>query len=221
MSLPQRELQSTVAAYLAAERETEERNEYLDGFIYRMAGESPEHGAICTNLTASLHTQLLGTPCQVFSKDTKVRSGPLPERFNSTKGLFSYPDVVVVCGKLQLLDEHRDVLLNPTIIIEVTSPTTEQFDRTEKWMRYQRWLPTLSDYILVAQTRPVIEHYQRAEENRWTYTAVSESGSLLIPSIECRLVLAEVYDRVEFPAPIELEASDQFVESEWRCPDPS
>ncbi|MBI3422890.1 MAG: Uma2 family endonuclease [Acidobacteria bacterium] len=84
-----------------------------------------------TNLTRVISTQLLGTPCQVFSKDTKVRSGPLPERFNSTKGLFSYPDVVVVCGKLQLLDEHRDVLLNPTVIIEVTSPTTEHFDRTE------------------------------------------------------------------------------------------
>lgn len=213
MSLPQRELQFTVAAYLTAERETEERNEYLDGFIYRMAGESPEHGAICTNLTASLHTQLLGTPCQVFSKDTKVRSGPLPERFNSTKGLFSYPDVVVVCGKLQLLDEHRDVLLNPTVIIEVTSPTTEQFDRTEKWMRYQRWLPTLSDYILVAQTRPVIEHYQRESEERWTYTAVSETGSLLIPSIKCRLELAEVYDRVEFlPPAYDDDASETIQE---------
>lgn len=214
MSLPQRELQFTVAEYLAAERETEERNEYLDGLIYRMAGESPEHGAICSNLTASLHTQLRGTPCQVFSKDTKVRSGPLPERLHSTKGLYSYPDVLVVCGKLQLLDEHRDVLLNPTVIIEVASPTTEHFDRTEKWMRYQRWLPTLSDYILVAQTRPVIEHYQRAADNHWTYTAISEMGSLFIPSIECTLVLAEVYDRVEFPPPNETDDIDHPTQNQ-------
>ncbi len=214
MSLPQRELQFTVAEYLAAERETEERNEYLDGFIYRMAGESPEHGTICSNLAGQLYLQLRGKPCQYFSKDTKVRSGPLPERLHSTKGLYSYPDLLVVCGKLQLLDEHRDVLLNPIVIIEVTSPTTEHFDRTEKWMRYQRWLPTLSDYILVAQTRPVIEQYQRAADNRWTYSAVSETGSLFIASIECTLELAEVYDRVEFPPPNEDEDIDHLLRNQ-------
>lgn len=84
------------------------------------------------------------------------------------------------------------MITNPAIIIEIVSPATEHFDRVEKWLRYQRWLPTLSDYILVAQTRPVIEHYQRESEARWAYTAVSESGSLLIPSIECTLVVCEV-----------------------------
>ncbi len=200
MSVALRELQFTAAEYLAAERETDERNEYLDGYVYRMAGESPEHGAICTNLTASLHGQLLGKPCQAFSKDTKVRSGPLPERLHSTKGLYSYPDLVVVCGKLQFLDENRDVLLNPTVIIEVSSPTTEHFDRGEKWMRYQHWLPTLTDYVIVAQTRPAIDHYQRAEGNSWLYMGISETGSLHIPSIKCTLVLSEVYDRIEFPS---------------------
>ena len=200
MSVPLRELQFTAAQYLAAERETDERNEYLDGYIYRMAGESPEHGAICTNIAGQLYLQLRGKPCQAFIKDTKVRSGPLPAPLNTTKGLFSYPDIVVVCGKLQFLDEHRDVLLNPTVIIEVSSPTTEHFDRGEKWMRYQRWLPSMSEFIIVAQTRPAIDHYQRAEGSSWRYMGISEAGSLYVPSIECTLVLSEVYDRIEFPS---------------------
>ena len=200
MSVPLRELQFTTAEYLAAERDTDERNEYLDGYIHRMAGESPEHGTICANLGGLLFQQLRGKPCRHFTKDTKVRSGPLPERLHSTKGLYSYPDLIVVCGKLQFLDEHRDVLLNPTVIIEVSSPTTEHFDRGEKWMRYQRWLPTMSEFIIVAQNRPAIELYQRAEGNSWRYMGISEAGSLYIPSIECTLVLSEVYDRIEFPS---------------------
>ena len=118
----------TVAEYLALERESEERYEYLDGEIYLKAGESPEHGAICMNLSASLGSQLRGTPCQAFSKDTKVRSGRAPLAGHTTKGMFSYPDLLAVCGDLQFHDQFRDVLLNPAVIIEVLSDSTEAFD---------------------------------------------------------------------------------------------
>jgi putative restriction endonuclease len=102
MSLPQTQTLHTVEEYLAIERKSEERHEYLDGLIYAMAGESPEHGIVCVNLTRTVSTQLLGTPCQVFAKDLKVRSGPDPKSRRVTKGLFSYADLVVVCGELQV-----------------------------------------------------------------------------------------------------------------------
>ena len=111
------------------------------------------------NLSISLGLQLRGTPCRAFSKDTKVRCGPY--RSHTREGLYAYPDLVVVCGPSQYHDQAQDVLLNPTVIVEVLSPSTEAFDRGDKFHRYRRWLPTLTDYVLVAQDRPVIDHYQR------------------------------------------------------------
>ena len=128
MSLPQSQIRYTEDQYLSIEREADERHEYIDGQIYVMVGESPERGAICTNLTAEIALQLRGTPCQAFAKDMRVRSGPLPRRLYSQKGLHSYPDLVIVCGEMQFLDENRDVIINPKVIIEVASPSTEAFD---------------------------------------------------------------------------------------------
>ena len=210
MSLPQTEVTYSVEEYLALERESEERHEYLDGVVYEMAGESPAHGAICVNLVGQLYNQLRGGPCQLFTKDMKVRSGPAPRPGRSRKGLFSYPDLVVVCGEMQFHDEHQDVLTNPTVIVEVLSPATEFSDRSDKWVRYQTWLPTLTDYILVSQFRPLIEHYRRQPEGQWIYTPASGlEGSLRIDSINCTLPLAEVYDRVVFPPEDELIADDE------------
>jgi len=200
MTLARTQLFFTVEEYLALERKAEERHEYLDGQIYAMAGESPEHADICTNLTRIISTQLLGSPCRVRSKDTKVRSGPVPNRRPMTKGLFSYPDIVVICGEPQYHDEHRDVILNPTVIIEVLSESTEAFDRGEKFLRYQTWNPTLTDYLLVSQTSPIIEHYVRQADGGWSYYIYQGlEQSLSITSIDCTLRLAEVYDRVVFP----------------------
>jgi Uma2 family endonuclease len=123
----------TIDEYLALERSEEERHEYLDGCVYAMAGESPDHGRICVNLVSSLLPQLRGTPCEAFVKDTKVRCGPTPRLGQSMQGLFAYPDLVVVCGALQFHDQARDVLLNPTVIVEVLSPSTEAFDRARSF----------------------------------------------------------------------------------------
>lgn len=200
MATPESKLIYTIEDYLAIERATDERHEYLDGQIYMMAGESPEHGAICTNLIIELGLQLKGTSCQAFAKDTKVRSGPLPQRRSTTKGLFSYPDLVVVCGELQFHDEQRDVLVNPKVIIEVLSPATEAFDSGEKFRRYQIWNLTLSDYLLVAQNEPVISHYIRQADGGWSYYIYQGLAERVpIQSIGCTLRLAEVYDRIIFP----------------------
>ena len=200
MSLPQASELYSEEEYLALEREAEERHEYLDGEIYAMAGESPEHGAICVNLTRIISTQLLGTRCQAFSKDMKVRSGPAPRPGYGPKGLYSYPDLLIVCGALKFMGERRDVLLNPTVIIEVLSNATEAFDRGEKWTRYQTWLPELSDYLMVSQSKPQVEHYRRREGGGWFYSLVRgpEEG-LRLDSVGCTLQLSDVYDRVEFP----------------------
>ena len=189
----------TIDAYLALERTEEERHEYLDGCVYAMAGESPDHGRICVNLTRRLAAQLDGSGCEVFSKDLKVRCGPLPRPGGSLQGLFAYPDLVVVCGALQFHDQARDVLLNPRVIVEVLSPSTEAFDRGEKFRRYRTWLPTLSDYMLVAQESPLIDHYHRQEEGTWTLHALEGlQAHLHLETIGCTVPLAEVYDRIVF-----------------------
>jgi Uma2 family endonuclease len=201
MSLPQSHISYSTEEYLVIERGAAERHEYLDGHVYAMAGESPEHGTICTNIGGQLYNQLRGKDCQAFSKDMKVRSGPNPLSDRALKGLFSYPDLIVVCGELRFTDEYRDVLLNPTIIIEVLSPTTEALDRGEKWVRYQSWLPDLSDYFLVSQSKPQVEHYQRQVSGEWLYSLISDlEGKLHLASTECTLQLTEIYDRIRFPA---------------------
>jgi len=201
MSLPQSQIRYTEDQYLSIEREADERHEYIDGQIYVMVGESPERGAICTNLTAEIALQLRGTPCQAFAKDMRVRSGPLPRRRYSQKGLYSYPDLVIVYGEVQFLDKNRDVLINPKVIIEVSSPTTEAFDHSEKFRRYRTFNPSLTDYLIVAQNRPSVEHFSRQENGLWVIAAsvVELSESVHIASVDCALPLVEVYDRVEFP----------------------
>lgn len=201
MSLPHSHPRYSVEEYLSLERESEERHEYLDGQIYAMVGESPEHGIICTNISGQLYSQLRGRPCQAFSKDMKVRSGSAPRSGRTQKGLYSYPDLLVVCGELKFHDKHQDVLLNPVLIIEVLSPTTEAFDRGEKWARYQTWLPELSDYLLVSQSKPRVEHYHRQAGGEWLYSLVNGlEESLNLHSVDCTLQLIDVYDRIAFPA---------------------
>ena len=199
MSLPRSEIGFSIDEYLAIDRASEKRYEYLDGEIYAMAGESPAHGDICTNLTWLLHGQLKDGPCHLFSKDTKVRSGPTP-KLRRKEGLFSYPDIVVVCEEMRFHDEHQDVLLNPCVIIEVASPNTEEFDRGDKWLRYQKWLPELTDYLMVAQARPQVERYSRRPDVQWVYSVTNElAESVYLESINCTLKLSDIYARVVFP----------------------
>jgi Uma2 family endonuclease len=181
------------------ERASAERHLYLDGETYAMAGESGEHGDISANTLASLVFQLKGKPCRARTKDTKVRSGMIPLSGQSAAGMFSYPDILVICGEPEYHDAFEDVILNPKVIIEVLSPSTEAFDRGEKFTRYQTWNPTLSDYILVSQDRAQIEQFTLCEDGKWTYQRhVGLDASISIASIRCELKLVDVYDRVVF-----------------------
>jgi Uma2 family endonuclease len=199
MATRKTEFVHTIQEFLALERESEERHEYIDGYIYAMAGESPEHGEICANLSGIIVPQLSSTKCRARIKDTKVRSGPKPKSSRSRKGMFSYPDLLVVCGEMRFHDEHGDVLLNPTVIIEVLSKSTEKFDRGEKFFRYQTWNPSLTDYLLVSQNEPLIGHYVRQLDGSWSLNFYYElEQSLTIESIRCTLPLAKVYERVSF-----------------------
>ena len=201
MALAKEKIALTVEEYLASERASVERHEYLDGLVYAMAGESPTHGTICTNLISEVRVQLKGTPCQAWSKDCKVRSGPVLDP-RDRKGLFSYPDLVVFCEEPSFHDAHRDVLTNPVVIIEVLSPSTEVFDRGEKFARLRNWNPSLLDYLLVSQSSPLVEQFTRREDGSWLYRFGEDlSASLSIESIGCTLRLAEVYDRIVFPLP--------------------
>ncbi|HZZ77729.1 MAG TPA: Uma2 family endonuclease [Gemmataceae bacterium] len=200
MAAPKLEPRYTVDEYLTMERAAIERHVYLDGEIFAMAGESIPHGTISVNIVVSLGTQLKGTPCQAFTKDIKVRSGPIPETGRSRKGLFSYPDVLVVCGEHEFHDAHKDVLLNPKVIIEILSESTEAFDRGEKFTRLQKHNPSLTDYILVSQLGPQIEQFSRQKNADWSYHLhEGMESSVPIASIGCTLKFADVYDRVQFP----------------------
>lgn len=204
MAFPKTKFVYTIENYLNIDRSEDERYEYLDGEIYLMAGESDAHGDISTNLIGILYNNLKGTNCRARAKDTKVRSGSLPQKPRSTKGMFSYPDVVVICGEPQYLDEHRDVILNPSVIFEVLSESTEQFDRGEKFLRYGNWNPTLTDYVLISQDKPLVEHYIRQADGGWTLYRYSDlDADFTVETINCRFKLADIFDRVEFPPEIE------------------
>lgn len=186
ISLPQALPVFTPEAYLSLERVSEIRHEYLDGFVYAMAGESPEHSTICFNLAVIVGSQLIDKPCRGFSPNMKIRT--------DESGMYAYPDLTVVCGEPLFHDERRDVLVNPTVIFEVLSPSTEAYDRGEKFLRYRTHLATLKDYILITQSKPFIEHFSRQQDGAWLYTATSGlSESLALASIDCRLPLEEVY----------------------------
>lgn len=176
--------------YLAAERLSDYRSEYLDGDVYPMTGGSVSHILITGNLILELGTQLKARPCRVFPTDLKVR---MPD---SRK--FFYPDVTVVCDNLKFHDDRRDIILNPTIIVEVLSPSTEAFDRGAKFRSYQT-VESLKEYVLVAQDKPLVEQFVKNGDGTWKYrTAEGLESSLALPSIECTLNLSAVYDKVDF-----------------------
>ena len=178
--------------YLAIERQAEHKSEYVDGEAVAMAGASFTHNLIVANVVGSLWGRLRGTPCAVVPSDLKVQA---------TTKLY-YPDVTVVCGEPRFLDDTQDVLLNPTLIVEVLSEATKNFDRGEKFMRY-RHVESLRDYVLIAQNEAHVEHFRRQEEV-WVLAETRDpAGRLVLGSIECDLPLGEVYDRVRLPATAE------------------
>ncbi len=197
MGLPKSNL--TEDEYLAIERAAVDRHIYVDGEIFAMAGESSKHGDITANAFASLHNQLDDSPCRARVANTRVRSGPMPKSPRRPAGLYSYPDIVVICDEPEYLDDFQDFILNPKVIVETLSESTEAFDRGEKLRRYQKYNPTLTDYILISQLRPQMEHFHRERDGTWRYTIHEGPKAVVkIESIKCRLKAADVYKRIKF-----------------------
>jgi len=177
----------SVEEYLAADRTAESKSEYYDGVVYAMSGASLRHNLIVTNLITTLKNGLRGGKCRVYPSDLRV-STPSRRRY-------FYPDVTVVCGSAQTADERNDILLNPTLLIEVLSDSTAACDRGRKFLSYQT-IPSLKEYLLVAQDEPRIECYRRQTEG-WLYTQVfSPEAAVNLESLGIELALAEIYDEI-------------------------
>lgn len=179
--------------YLALERRAEHKSEYFSGEIFAMSGATREHNIITLNIASELRSRLKGRPCETYSADMRVKVDPT--------GLYTYPDVVVVCGEPHFDDAHQDTLTNPTLIIEVLSESTEAYDRGEKFAHYRK-IESLREYVLVTQSRRRIECYARQQNGLpWVLSEESRPGaSITLTSIACALSVAEVYDRITFLA---------------------
>ena len=174
--------------YLALERAADEKSEYWDGYIYAMAGARRAHNIIVSNVNTILNNQLRDHPCEVYPSDMKVRT--LGRR------RYFYPDVSVVCDEPVFEDDHGDVLLNPTVVVEVLSDSTERFDRGRKFDTY-RSLASLKAYVLIAQDAPTVHAYHRQTDGEWLFSAATSlDETIRLPSIDCVLPLSQVYRKV-------------------------
>ncbi len=174
--------------YLAAERQAETKSEYLNGDVFAMSGASREHNLIVWNLSGSLYAQLRGRGCEAYVGDMRVH---IP-----ATGLYTYPDIAVVCGEPRFEDGELDTLLNPTLLIEVLSPSTEGYDRGKKAAHY-RALDSLREYLLVSQEEVRVELLTRQEDGHWLLSEASRlEETVSLGSIGCTLRLADVYERV-------------------------
>ena len=180
----------TPEEYLTIERSNaEQKNEYYAGEIFAPAGSSERHNLIVTNIVRALSIQMKGRPCKVYSNDMRVKVNPT--------GLYTYPDIVALCGEAKFDDGQRDTLLNPTVIVEVLSKSTEGYDRGDKFEHYRK-LESLAEYLLVSQDKHHVDHYIRQPDNQWLLSEASSLQAIVqLPSISCNLALPEVYDKVD------------------------
>lgn len=180
----------TPEEYLAFERKAEFKSEYFAGEMFAMAGATRAHNLIVLNVSSTLRQELRRRPCEVYPTDMRVKVSPA--------GLYTYPDVTVVCGKPQFEDENEDVLLNPLVLVEVLSESTEDYDRGRKFEHYRK-VDSLREYVLIEQDRPHVMRFERQQDNTWVLWETDRmEETLKLPAIGCDLPLAEIYEKVEF-----------------------
>jgi Uma2 family endonuclease len=181
----------TPEQYLEIERAAGFRSEYWNGEMYAMAGARRAHNLIGVNVTSSLGLQLRSRRCENYANDMRVRT---------SSNLYTYPDAIAVCGDPQFLDDREDTLLNPSLIVEVLSPSTERYDRGLKFEQY-RTIESLRDYLMLACDRMHAELFTKDTNGKWQLSEWRDPRDIvLIESIDCKLLLADLYDKVEFPA---------------------
>ncbi|MBA4121301.1 MAG: Uma2 family endonuclease [Acidobacteria bacterium] len=175
----------TAEEYLTFERAAKDKHEFIGGKIVAMAGATDRHNVIASNVFGELWTQLKGTNCRAFASDMRV---------NAKRGNYFYPDIVVTCGERKFEDiKKKDVLVNPTVILEVLSKSTKLKDRNEKFESYIL-LESLTDYVLIEQDKIKIEHYSRIDEKNWNVRIYAAAGEeIIFESIKCKLSVADVY----------------------------
>lgn len=183
---------TTAAEYLAFERKSEERHEYVNGEIRLMSGASRAHNRITANLGLVLGNSLKGKPCEYFLTDMRVKI--------AADGRYTYPDVSVVCGGSAFEDGEVDTLLNPNVVIEVLSKSTAAYDRGDKFASYRN-LPSLREYLLVSQDSPTVEHFVRLDDGAWRFNPTEGlDGEIRLTTVDVRLPLRDLYDKVDFEA---------------------
>ena len=182
----------TPEEYLELDRAAEVRSEFFDGVMYAMAGATWNHNVISSNVAAALNARFAGRTCRAVSENMRVQI--------DLTGRYAYPDVVALCSAPQFKDAHRDVLLNPELIVEVLSDSTKQYDRGAKFLRY-RTIASLQEYVLISQEDPVIMRYNRQPDGTWLVTFIhGADAGLDFLSVGCSVPLVEVYRDVEFPS---------------------
>lgn len=179
----------TLADYFAIEEMSDVKHEFYDGEIFAMVGASINHNRIVTNLASALHNALREKRCDVLSNDMRV---------STPEGLYTYPDIVVVCGEANLSDDQIKALTNPTLIVEVLSESTKKYDRGQKFELYNS-IETLREYVLVEQNEIFVERHEKIQFGEWARTEYAiDDATLELPSIDFRIPLSEIYYRVDF-----------------------
>ncbi len=175
--------------YFALDRASEFKNEFYDGVLYAMSGGTYPHGQIILNLGAELRQVLRGRRCSVTASDVRVRAN---------RDTYAYPDIAVVCGEPRFAENNKDTLINPTVLIEVLSPSTESHDRGFNFIRY-RQLESLREYVLVSQSEPRVEVFRRQPSGSWLLTEFTTLDARAnFESLDCKIPLGEIYHQIEF-----------------------
>lgn len=195
MPLPQTSRRLTEAEYLEIERAAEFKSEFFDGEMFAMAGGTPQHSLIGTNLGREFGNRLANSRCVAYNADLRIKV--------MASGLCTYPDLSVICGPLQFAEGTDDTVVNPTALVEVLSSSTEAYDRGRKFEHY-RQISTLQEYLLVSQTEPRIEQFVRQSDGRWLLNeALGMEKKLELPSLKITIALSEIFAKVNFvPGPI-------------------
>ncbi len=177
----------TPAEYLALERSSPEKHEYFDGEMFAMAGASEEHNLIVANVVGELRAALRHLPCKVYPSDMRLK---VP-----ATGLYTYPDASALCGRAEFEDAEVDTLLNPTVIVEVLSESTEDYDRGTKFKNY-RSIPSFREYVVVSQTEVLVEHHVRQADGSWLMREHRAGERFELTALGCGLAVDELYLKV-------------------------
>jgi Uma2 family endonuclease len=204
-ALAQKKTRYTKEEYLALEEQAEYKSEYYNGEIFAMAGGSHNHSVICVNLNWRLGEALINKDCIVLDSNMKLDI--------AKTNLFVYPDAMVVCGEIEFFENRTDIIKNPVLIIEILSPSTQAFDRSQKFA-YYRSVPSVQEYVLVSQTEPRVEVFYKQDEKTWIYTvAEGLEEAIVFQTIQQEFALKDIYQKVDWK---QAEEEQRRLEQELR-----